>query len=175
MSRGRALSLAAPEQTKGLKDAVQRNKAIKMAGKCCFVPALGCTGCGLLHAGRWLQKRPAQRSTAIQMQAWACCPAVLAAAPSLYPLLPAAARDSLPRPIPAALPLCRQGAVEAGAGRQEGRGRQVRAARGWHPLRALAGQLDALSSHRCPLARAIAEPHSARLHTLSLAVLVRTP
>ncbi|PRW33236.1 nucleolar GTP-binding isoform A [Chlorella sorokiniana] len=33
MSRGRALSMAAPEQSKGLKDAVQRNKAIKMADK----------------------------------------------------------------------------------------------------------------------------------------------
>lgn len=32
MSRGRALSMAAPEANRGLKDATQRNKAIKMAG-----------------------------------------------------------------------------------------------------------------------------------------------
>ncbi|KAI3431856.1 hypothetical protein D9Q98_010608 [Chlorella vulgaris] len=33
MSRGRALSMAAPEANKGLRDATQRNKAIKMADK----------------------------------------------------------------------------------------------------------------------------------------------
>lgn len=33
MSRGRALSLAPADASKGLKDATQRNKAIKMAGE----------------------------------------------------------------------------------------------------------------------------------------------
>lgn len=33
MSRGRALSMAAPEQGKGFKDSAQKNKAIKMAGE----------------------------------------------------------------------------------------------------------------------------------------------
>lgn len=55
MSRGRALSLAAPEQTKGLKDAVQRNKAIKMAGAWAFCAARAAASVCMLTA---LRRRP---------------------------------------------------------------------------------------------------------------------